>query len=359
VKPKNATLDDVARHAGVSYQTVSRVLNQSAHVAQATRDKVEEAIKALNYVPNRMAQQLAGKRGFTLGLITTSLGFHAPSQIASAIKLYANQQGFNVLIAMIDDVSDEGVQPALEELKAQRVDGVILNLPLEAEQAEALADANKEMTFLFLDVPPDARVFHVMFNPTDGTRASVDHLYRQGHRRFGLLSGPLISVSARLRLQSWQQTLREYGLQPVDVREGDWSAQSGYSRAMEMTRNPDAFSAMLVGNDQMALGVLSALAQQRISVPEHISVIGYDDTRDSAFFLPPLTTVLQDFNRLGQEAVTRLVSYLRNTSRQQPDSIMLPTKLVIRGSTAETVGKNKDYRQLADELQRIAALLRQ
>jgi DNA-binding LacI/PurR family transcriptional regulator len=234
-----------------------------------------------------------------------------------------------------------------------------LNLPLEAGQAEALVDANKEMPFLFLDVPPDARVFHVMFNPTDGTRASVDHPYRQGHRRFGLLSGPLISVSARLRLQSWQQTLREYGLQPVDVREGDWSAQSGYSRAMEMTRNPDAFSAMLVGNDQMALGVLSALAQQRISVPEHISVIGYDDTRDSAFFLPPLTTVLQDFNRLGQEAVTRLVSYLRNTSRQQPDSIMLPTKLVIRGSTAETVGKNKDYRQLADELQRIAALLRQ
>lgn len=359
VKAKNATLDDVARHAGVSYQTVSRVLNHSAHVAAPTRLKVEEAIRVLNYVPNRMAQQLAGKRSPTLGLITTSLGFHAPSQIASAVKLFAQKLGFNVLIAMVDGERDEGVQTALNELKAQRVDGVILNLPLDAAQAETVVSANPELACLFLDVPPDARVFHVLFNPDDGTRASVDHLYQLGHRRFGLLSGPLSSVSARLRLHSWRGRLEVYGLQPAMCREGDWSAASGYYRALEMTRNPDAFSALLVGNDQMALGALSALGQQHIGVPGLISVIGYDDTLDSAYFLPPLTTVSQDFNRLGQEAVTRLVAHLGNACRETPASVMLPTQLIVRSSTAPPDGGNRDYRQLADQLAQIAARLRQ
>ncbi|NDL65755.1 LacI family DNA-binding transcriptional regulator [Acerihabitans arboris] len=359
MKPKNATLDDVARHAGVSYQTVSRVLNRSAHVAEPTRLRVEQAIGALNYVPNRMAQQLAGRRSPTLGLVTTSLGFHAPSQIASAIELHANQLGFTLLIAMVDAQRGEGVQAALNELKAQRVDGVILNLPLEAAQAEEVVNRNPDLSCLFLDVPPDAGVFHVMFNPDDGTRASVDHLYRLGHRRFGLLSGPLSSVSARLRLHSWQRSLKEYGLDPVEYREGDWSAESGYCRALEMTRNADAFSALLVGNDQMALGVFSALSRQQIGVPAQISVIGYDDTRDSAFFLPPLTTVSQDFNRLGREAVTRLVAHLGNGGRESPASMMLPTHLVARNSTARPDDGGTDYRQLAEQLARIAARLRQ
>lgn len=362
MKPKNATLDDVARYAGVSYQTVSRVLNRSAHVTDATRLKVEEAINALNYVPNRMAQQLAGKRGFTLGLVTTSLGLHAPSQIASAIKFYAQEQGFNVLIAIVDEDRDGdrhgGLQSALSELQAQRVDGVILNLPLDADRAERVVSDNQPLACLFLDVPPGAQVFHVMFNPDDGTQASVDHLYQQGHRAFGLLSGPFSSVSARLRLQSWRSALQRYGLEPAATRQGDWSAQSGYQLTLDMTRTPGAFSAMLVGNDQMALGVLSALHQQQLGVPWQISVIGYDDTRDSAFFLPALTTVAQDFNRLGQEAVTRLVAYLNGGTRPAPESIILPTRLVVRGSTARPGAADKNYLQLAEQLQQIAAQLR-
>ncbi|BAE75027.1 Lactose operon repressor [Sodalis glossinidius str. 'morsitans'] len=224
MKHKNATLDDVARHAGVSYQTVSRVLNGSAHVADATRARVNEAIRTLNYVPNRMAQQLAGKRGCTLGLITASLGFHAPSQIASAIKGVAGQRGFSVLIAMADPQHEIGLQDALNELKAQRVERVIINLPLAAESAAAIVADNSELVCLFLDVPTDAGVFHVMFNPGDGTRASVDHLYRLGHRHFALLAGPQDSVSARLRLDSWRlpsiictrwRQLRATGAPPV------------------------------------------------------------------------------------------------------------------------------------------------
>lgn len=358
MKAKNATLDDVALQAGVSYQTVSRVLNGSAHVSAATRAKVDAAITALNYVPNRIAQQLAGKRSYTLGLVTTSLGFHAPSQIASSIKYFANQQGFNVLIAMIDEQQDQGLQASLNELKAQRVDGAIINLPLSAPAAETLVKHNRDIPCLFLDVPPDARVFHVMFNPQDGTRASVDHLYQQGHRKFALLSGPLTSVSARLRLQSWQQALAAHKLAPIVSGEGDWSAKSGYYQMLEMTRCPAAFSAVLVGNDQMALGVFSALQQLHLAVPAQISVIGYDDTEDSAFFLPALTTVSQDFNQLGKEAVTRLIASLRGANGNGSGSVMLPTHLVVRQSTASPGDQDKNLGQLADDLQRIAAALR-
>lgn len=339
VKHKNPTLDDVARQAGVSYQMVSRVLNGSAHVAEATRARVEDAIKTLNYVPNRMAQQLAGKRGCTLGLITASLGFHAPSQIASAIKGVAGQCGYNVLIAMTDQQHATGLQDALNELKAQRVEGVIINLPLEAESAAQIVAANPELLCLFLDVPPDAGVFHVMFNPGDGMRASVDHLYRLGHRDFALLAGPQESVSARQRLVSWQQALEHYGLQPVATAQGDWSAASGYRCIVTMREAQVAFTAVLVANDQMALGAVSALQQQQLAVPEHVSVIGYDDTEDSAYFLPALTTVSQDFNRLGQEAVNRLLARLAQGGAARGQSMMLPTHLVVRHSITPCAGR--------------------
>lgn len=358
MKAKNATLDDVAHRAGVSYQTVSRVLNRSANVAEATRRRVEDAILALNYVPNRMAQQLAGKGTPTLGLVTTSLALHAPAQIAAAVKQHAGRLGYNLLIALADEQQDGGLQSALDELQAQRADGAIINLPLDREPAEAVMRHNAHLPCLFLDVPPDARVFSIIFNPDDGTRASVEHLYQQGHRTFGLLSGPLSSVSARLRLHSWQRTLQAYDLQPVICRQGDWSAHSGYHHAMAMVHGAGAFSAMLVGNDQMALGVLSALQQLRLAVPGRMSVIGYDDTRDSAFFLPALTTVSQDFDRLGQEAVAHLVASLHDGVRPAVESLMLPTRLVIRRSTAQPDAGGADRRGLADQLQQIADRLR-
>ncbi len=129
MKTKAATLADVARHANVSYQTVSRVLNNSANVSAKTRQKIEQAIAELKYVPNRVAQQLVGKESKTVGLVTTSLALHAPSQIAAAVKKYAGEQGYQVLISMIDDVDIKGIQAAVNDLKAQRVTKIIINAP--------------------------------------------------------------------------------------------------------------------------------------------------------------------------------------------------------------------------------------
>jgi len=199
MKSKNATLEDVARHAGVSYQTVSRVLNKSANVSESTRRKVEQSIETLRYVPNRLAQQLVGKQSTTLGLVTTSLALHAPSQVAAAVKRYANAADYQVLIAMIDENVNQSLQNCINELKSQRVDKMIINVPLESIDAEKIVQENEDILCLFLDVDPYSSVFNVSFNPADGTRASVKYLYEQGHREFALLAGPEQSVSANVR----------------------------------------------------------------------------------------------------------------------------------------------------------------
>lgn len=271
------------------------VLNKSANVSEATRHKVEKSIELLRYVPNRPAQQLVGKQTQTVGLVTISLALHAPSQVAAAVKRYANVEGYQVLISMIDENVNHSIQDSINELKSQLVSKVIINVPLEAEQAQKIATDNDDIVCLFLDVDPYSSVFNVSFNPADGTRASVKYLYELGHREIALLAGPASSVSAQLRLKSWIETLKGYGLEPASVIRGNWDAQSGYAGALQMLRETPQFSAVLVANDQMALGVLSAFHQHQISIPGEKSVIGYDDTYESSFFYPALTTVSLDW----------------------------------------------------------------
>jgi DNA-binding LacI/PurR family transcriptional regulator len=354
MKSKSSTLEDVARYAGVSYQTVSRVLNKSANVSEATRLKVEQAIDVLRYVPNRLAQQLVGKQSFTLGLVTTSLALHAPSQIAASVKKYAHQAGYQVLISMIDEDVNQSIQDSINELKSQRVDRVIINIPLESAEAEHIYENNRDILCLFLDVDPGSPVFNVCFNPADGSRASVEYLLELGHRDFALLAGPEESVSSRLRLQSWQDTLREKGLAPVTVIHGDWSAKSGYYNALHILRETPQFTAMLVGNDQMALGVISALHQHNVAIPEQVSIIGYDDTYDSAFFHPALTTVSLDLDLQSKEAVERLLA----TKNDVTESTLLPAELVVRNSTRAPGEQDKDLNQIADQLDKLASRLR-
>lgn len=353
MKTKAATLADVARHANVSYQTVSRVLNNSANVSAKTRKKIELAIAELKYVPNRVAQQLVGKESKTLGLVTTSLALHAPSQIAAAVKKYAGEQGYQVLISMIDDGSDSSIQYAINELKSQRVERVIINAPLETPVAESLVDENPDVQCLFLDVDPYSSVFNVTFNPAEGARASVKYLYDLGHRQFCLLSGPENSVPARLRLNTWRDTLASYQLNPLAVHHGQWDAQSGYLATLQMLRETPQATALLIANDQMALGALSALHQQKRKIPQDISLIGYDDTYESAFFEPALTTVAIDFDLQGKMAVQQQLQSMESPLASRASTI-LPSRLVVRNSAGPLHNHETDLLSIADQLRSLA-----
>ena len=326
---KPITLYDVARYAGVSYQTVSRVINQAEHVSVRTREKVLFAMRELNYVPNRGAQQLAGKRSRTLGLLTSDLALHAPSQIASAVKNRAAQSGAGVIVAMPEQASQAACVLALQELLAQRVTGLLINLPLEDDQAEALAALAHPTPTLFLDVSPTAKVNSLVFNAAQGARLGAEHVLNLGHRAIALLAGPQSSVSARARLAGWLEALAKANVTPAACVHGDWSAASGYEQAIQLLALRPLPEAILVANDQMALGVLRACAEKGIAVPGQIAVIGYDDTADSAWYTPPLTTVRQAFKEAGEHSVEWL---LQPPAEAELSQTLLPVTLVVRSS---------------------------
>lgn len=347
---RSVTLDDVAQLAGVSYQTVSRVLNRSQQVSLRTREKVEAAMQQLNYVPNRVAQQLAGKATRTLGLATSDLALMAPAQIASAIQQRAASAGYHLVIAM-DSGNDAAA--TVNELLAQRVDGLLINLPLEAEAAQQIQRLCGSKPVLFLDVEPHAAVAQCQYPNDAGARAAVEHLVALGHRQIGLLNGPQRSVSARQRENAWREALAGHQLTPHCSLRGDWSAQSGYQALMAQlpTNLPQA---LLVANDQMALGAMRALHQYGVAIPGEISVIGYDDTAESAWYQPPLTTVRQDLHALGAQSVERMLARLQG---REPENDALKPTLVIRETTAALGDKRADFAALSQQLQEIARRL--
>jgi len=316
VNVKPVTLYDVAEYAGVSYQTVSRVVNQASHVSAKTREKVEAAMAQLNYIPNRVAQQLAGKQSLLIGVATSSLALHAPSQIVAAIKSRADQLGASVVVSMVERSA------AVHNLLAQRVSGLIINYPLDDEDAIAVEAACANVPALFLDVSDQTPINSIIFSHEDGTRLGVEHLIALGHQQIALLAGPLSSVSARLRLADWHKYLTRNQIHPIAEREGDWSAMSGFQQTMQMLNE---------GN---------------------ISVVGYDDTEDSSCYIPPLTTIKQDFRLLGKTSVDRLLKLSQGQAVKSNQ--LLPVSLVKRKTTLPPNTQTTSPRTLADSLMQLA-----
>ncbi len=290
VNVKPVTLYDVAEYAGVSYQTVSRVVNQASHVSAKTREKVEAAMAQLNYIPNRVAQQLAGKQSLLIGVATSSLALHAPSQIVAVIKSRADQLGASVVVSMVERSSVEACKAAVHNLLAQRVSGLIINYPLDDEDAIAVEAACANVPALFLDVSDQTPINSIIFSHEDGTRLGVEHLIALGHQQIALLAGPLSSVSARLRLADWHKYLTRNQIHPIAEREGDWSAMSGFQQTMQMLNEGIVPTAMLVANDQMALGAMRAITESGLRVGADISVVGYDVTYPIAVNPPYVPT---------------------------------------------------------------------
>lgn len=332
------TIHDVARHAGVSHQTVSRVMNEHPSVAPVTRQKVLEAIETLKYRPNQAARSLVTQRSGTLGIVSFGLTYYGPAQMVVNIERAARLRGYGVALTSLPELSEGEIERGLLELRKQNVDGFLLIAPLRGVNAERIRSLCGHTPFVLLDAAETGGTPGVTIDQMAGGRMAAQHLLDLGHERIALLSGPQRWHDARLRLEGWRSALMEADRSPASVLEGDWSAASGFGLTQELLAGRTPFTALVTGNDQMALGALWALHERGVSVPGDISVVGFDDIPESRFFHPPLTTVRQDFAALGALSLAALLEAIESPQDQVPPTRVLLPELVVRASSAPPGG---------------------
>jgi DNA-binding LacI/PurR family transcriptional regulator len=326
------SMADVARLAGVSSQTVSRVSNGQANVDEATRARVLEAMQTLGYRPNGAARALKSGRFHTVGVIMTTLQTLGNIRTLDAIATEAVRADYSVLLMPIADATLHGVSGAYRRLTAQAVDGAVIVLEAHfLDQAEFALPQGIPVVVIDSGAGPGYTV--VDTDQALGARQAAEHLLSLGHRQVWHIAGPEMSFSAEHRAESWQDTLRRAGITPPPLLRGDWTAESGYHHGLMLAKRDDV-TAIFAANDQMALGALRALREQGRAVPADVSIVGFDDMDEAASLWPPLTTVRQNFARVGSLSIQKLLAKVSDPTKP-PDITVVPTELIIRQSTAQ------------------------
>lgn len=326
---RRVSMGDVAAAAGVSAQTVSRVVNDSPRVDPATRSRVEDAMALLGYQINRTARALRTGRFHTIGIVVATLATVGNSRMLEAVAASAVCRGLALTVVTV--TGREGVADAFARLQEQGVDGaIVLN---EATAIAGDAAPPRGLRIVAVDsprpAPTDAPAFAtVQSDHRGGAAAATSHLLACGHHTVWHLAGPETSFAAAERERGWRETLAAAGAVVPPLVRGDWSAASGFAAGAELAALPGV-TAVFAANDQMALGLLRALAEAGRVVGDDVHVVGYDDVADAAEFRPPLTTVRQDFDALGEAAVSALVAAISNTPATHT---VVPTTLVSRAS---------------------------
>ncbi|MEZ8234086.1 LacI family DNA-binding transcriptional regulator [Vibrio splendidus] len=350
------TFKDVAKLAGVSTQTVSRVTNGSQDVAESTRNKVNAAIKQLGYVPNKGAQMLSRARSTSVGLVTLDMALHGAAMIANGVRMQAHDMSYGVAFSVVSEPNLANTREAIRELMAQQVDSIILNVPLKSADAELLVEQYQHLNLIFIDVPSNSQVNYVCGDHAEGAKLAAQHLLESGRTDFLLITGPNESSASKIRHQSWLAALSDAESKVQYQYQGNWQAESGYLGVREAVAKQAVFDAVLVASDQMALGALRALQELQIPVPDKVAVVGFDGIEDSAFFNPPLTTIKQDFTTIGRQAVV-LAEKLNANSQDALLQHHIETALLPRESSQPKVRTHYEKQEIEQLLKRIQTLL--
>jgi DNA-binding LacI/PurR family transcriptional regulator len=329
-KAARPSMGDVARHAGVSSQTVSRVSNGHSNVDAATRQRVIDSMRALGYRPNSAARALRSGRFHTIGVIMFTLRTFGNMRTLDAIATEAARANYSVMLIPVTDATLEQVSGAYSRLSEQGVDGVIIVFEAHLlDNAEFTLPPGLPVVVIDSNAGPEYTV--VDTDQAEGARQATEHLLGLGHRQVWHIAGPETSFSAVHRVESWRRTLQDAGIEPPPVRYGDWSTESGHRHGLALGQSPDV-TAIFAANDQMALGAMRALHELGRDVPGDISVVGFDDLEEAHSFWPPLTTIRQDFGAVGRQAIQALLHKVdRNDGNRR---VTVPTRLIVRESTA-------------------------
>ncbi|MBN2146170.1 MAG: LacI family DNA-binding transcriptional regulator [Anaerolineales bacterium] len=341
-----ATIKEVASAAGVSTQTVSRVINERPDVSPETRKRVQDVIESLGYQPSALARSLIRQRSYTLGVVTAGLKYIGPSRTLSGITSAAEEAGYSLLLKELPRFEANNIIPIFQTLISHHVDGVIWAVPEIGDNRNWVnrLSLDLEIPIVYLAMESRENISVVAINNYLGGRIAVSHLAEQGYRHIGHISGPLEWWEARERMAAWKDGLRETGfdVQERYWAEGNWSSSSGVQAMERLLEQYGEMDAIFVANDQMAIGVLQVACQKGLRVPENLGVVGYDNITESAYFWPPLTTIQQDQYKIGKIAVEEVIKIIdANWQGQEPiepKSIMLAPAIIIRQSSLRKKG---------------------
>jgi DNA-binding LacI/PurR family transcriptional regulator len=327
---RTAVMADVAKLAGVSHQTVSRVINDSAHVRPETRRRVLAAMRQLDYRPNPAARALVTGRSRTLGVVSFDTTLYGPASTLFAIEQAAHAAGYFITIVSLLALDRVSVLNAIERLRVQGVDGILVISPQEGA-AEALVNLPADVPLVAVEAGPKQSVPVVAVDQFGGAASATRLLLDLGHRTVWHVAGPRDWLEAQQRVDGWRSALAAAGAEAPPVLTGDWSPRSGYQLGQRLAEEAD-ITAVFVANDQMALGVLRALHERGRRIPGAVSVVGFDDIPEAQYFTPPLTTVRQDFGEMGRSALRLLLDVMRGAG-EPPARLTVAPELVVRRST--------------------------
>lgn len=329
-QPRNPRMIDVARLAGVSHQTVSRVLNESNVVGPELRERVTNAIQLLGYKRNTSARALATNRTMNLGVVCFGIAQYGPSLALIGMSESARQAGYATSLVSLPEINRDSVREALEHLVDIAVDGIAVIAPVKGA-TDAVMGLSANIPLVAFEPGAGHGASSVAIDEVQGARLATRHLLDLGHKTVWHVSGPDGWLATDARILGWRAELAAQGRVAHCVVKGDWSSASGYRAGQIIVGNRD-ITAVYVANDQMALGVLQALHEAGLAVPRDISIVGFDDIPESPYFQPALTTVRLDFKAIGHLSVARLLKMVRG--EELPPSPMLQPELIVRASSA-------------------------
>jgi DNA-binding LacI/PurR family transcriptional regulator len=329
-RPPGST--DVARLAGVSQKTVSRVFNDEPHVKDEVRQRVLRAAQELGYRRNNAARALISGRTRTIGVVALGSALYGPASLLVGIERAVRSAGYALGVANTFEGDPDGVSGAVEALLQQGVDGIVLAEPIDEGPLQFDVDVPM-VVFGRMSGLSAPRVIVAGMSADEPAYAATRHLLDLGHPTVHHVAGPQRWFSARERLFGWRRALADAGVVEVPYLEGDWSAASGYAAGQQLLTDPTV-TAVFAANDDMALGLIRALIEQGRAVPDRISVVGFDDIPIAAYLNPPLTTVRQPFELLAASALAALLRAIDNPEEALSQVSEPEVDLVLRSSTA-------------------------
>jgi DNA-binding LacI/PurR family transcriptional regulator len=328
-RAKAATIYDVAQAAGVSHQTVSRFLRGFEGIRPATRERVVQALDELGYRPNLTARSLKSGQSHRIGALAHEISQVGPGRSVEGASIAAREAGYVLDIVSLDTRNPRAIEDSLALITQHDLAGVLALAVTDEMTTAFTATAFGVPSFVASEsegVSDDPRGLLSEV----GIPALVAHLAGLGHRRLVHVAGPSMWSASRNRTRAYEAAVQGLGLESAGILPGDWSAASGYRAIAELTELPDA-TAYLVANDQMALGVMLALKERGLRIPQDVSVVGVDDIPEAAYLDPPLTTLSNDFEGQGRAAVAHLLARIERTVLM-PVAVMPPALIVRRSS---------------------------